>query len=137
MKKAFLAACLLVLPAAAPAQQMEPGEWQFVSTVTSPMIPQAKTASFTQCVTLDQARDPERWMGQQFQGDCTATPGKKAPGSYRYQVSCPQSRMSGTVAVRYSAETIETDMQMSGEMQGRKFEMRNQMSGRRVGPCQR
>jgi hypothetical protein len=30
---------------------------------------------------------------------------------------------------------MESEMQMSGDMKGRKFEMRTKMSGRRLGPC--
>ena len=31
--------------------------------------------------------------------------------------------------------TLESDMRMTGDLRGRKLEMRTRMSGKRLGPC--
>jgi hypothetical protein len=43
--------------------------------------------------------------------------------------------MRGSGTARMGRDTMESEMQMSGDAQGRKFEMRTRMSGRRLGPC--
>lgn len=134
--RALLFAGLLAsFPAA--AQQMQPGEWQFTSTVTSPAFPGPQTATFTNCVKKEDASDPSRWMGKQdYKSDCKVTPGKKTADSYSWQISCPSSRTQGSGTVRFSGGTsMESDMRMASEQRGRKLEMRTRMTGRRVGPC--
>ena len=77
---AFLAA-LAAFPAA--AQQMQPGEWEFTSTMTSPAMPNPHTMTFRNCVRKEDADDPTRWMGKQNQkSDCKVTPGRTAKDSY-------------------------------------------------------
>lgn len=131
----LFAALLASFPAA--AQQMQPGEWQFTSTVTSPAFPGPQTATFTNCVKKEDASDPSRWMGKQdYKSDCKVTPGKKTADSYSWQISCPSSRTEGGGTVRFSGGTsMESDMRMASEQRGRKLEMRTRMTGRRVGPC--
>ena len=126
----------LACPPAA-AQQMQPGEWQFTSTVTSPAFPGPQTAAFTNCVKKEDASDPSRWMGRKdYKSDCKVTPGKKTADSYSWQISCPGSKTQGAGTVRFAGGTrMESDTRMTTEQRGRKLEMRTQMSGKRVGPC--
>ena len=39
------------------AQQMQPGEWQFTSTTTSPAFPGPQTATFKNCVKKEDTSD--------------------------------------------------------------------------------
>jgi len=134
-RAALFAGLLASFPAA--AQQMQPGEWQFTSTVTSPAFPGPQTATFSNCVKKEDAADPSRWMGKKdYKSDCTVTPGKKTADSYSWQISCPSSRTQGSGTVRFAGDTrMQSDMRMTTEQRGRKLEMRTQMSGKRVGPC--
>ena len=43
---------------AAQAQQMEPGEWEFTNTMTSPMLPQPQTMTMKRCISSKEASDP-------------------------------------------------------------------------------
>ena len=137
----MLKCCLIVLLAfaAAPAaaQDMQAGEWEFTSTMSSPAFAQPQTATFRNCVKKEDAGDPSRWTTQKEQpNDCKVTPGRKTADSYSWTISCPSSKMQGTGLVKFSGGTsLESDMAMSGEMQGRKFEMRTKMTGKRVGAC--
>ena len=73
---------LLVLLAAiglpAAAQTMEPGEWQFTSTLSSSVMPQPQTSVSTQCVSKEDAQDPTRFSGAGQAKDCKVTPGARS-----------------------------------------------------------
>jgi len=130
--------CVLLLAAPVPAlaQAIEPGEWEFTSTTNSPMLPKPQTVVVKQCVKPEDARNPERWMGRQDgKSDCEFTHGKKGPDTVTWEMSCPKSNMRGSGSARIGRGTLQSEMHMSGEMRGQRFEMRTQMSGRRLGPC--
>jgi len=129
-------AALSAFSASAVAQQMEPGEWQFDTVMTSPMMPKPQVSSFTRCVKPEEAADPSKMMGKpREQSDCRMTPGKKSSDTYTWEMSCPKAGMKGNGTARYGRGTLESEMQMTGEMQGRKFDMTTKTSGRRLGPC--
>jgi len=118
------------------AQQMEPGEWQFDTTMTSPMMPKPQVSTFTRCVNPEEAADPSKMMGKQRQqSDCRMTPGKKSSDTYTWEMSCPKSGMKGTGTARYGRGTLESEMRITGETQGRKLDMTTKTSGKRLGPC--
>jgi hypothetical protein len=130
------AIALLSFAGAAGAQNLQPGEWEFTSTTTSPMLPKPQSVTVKQCVKPEDAADPERWMGRKNdKSDCTVTHGKKGADTLTWEMSCPKSNMRGSGSARLLRDTMESSMQMSGDMQGRKFEMQTKMSGRRLGPC--
>ena len=119
------------------AQEMEPGEWQFTTSMTSPMMPKPHTTTITRCVKKEDA-DPSK-LGSQDQGksDCKMTPGKKSGGSYSWEVTCPSSGMKGTGTARSTGSTVESEMRMSGTQQGQKFEMHTKTTGKRLGACKK
>ena len=134
MLKRALIVLLFAAPAAV-AQNLEPGEWEFTATTTSPMLPKPQTATVKQCVKKEDADNPERWMGRQGdKGDCKVTHEKKGD-TVTWQTHCPKSNLRGSGTARLGRGALESEMQMSGDMQGRKFEMRTRMTGRRLGPC--
>ena len=129
-------AALIAFSANAAAQQMEPGEWQFDTTMTSPTMPKPLVSSFTRCVKPEEAGDPGNLMGKhEQQTDCTVTPGRRSADTYTWEMSCPKAGMQGRGSARYGPGTLESEVQMSGEMQGRKFDMTTKTSGKRLGPC--
>lgn len=133
-----IAATLLALACAGAAwgQGLEPGEWEFSSTTSSPMLPKPQHMTVKQCVKKEDAANPERWMGRQSEkSDCKFTHGKKGMDTVTWEMTCPKSNMRGSGSARIGRDAMESDLQMSGDMQGRKFEMRTKMSGRRLGPC--
>ena len=136
MLKRFFFLLLLCAPAAVPAQNLEPGEWEFTSTTSSPMLPKPQSHTVRQCVKPQDAANPERWMGRPGEkSDCKFTHGKKGEDTVTWEMSCPKTNMHGSGSARIGRDVMESEMQMAGDMQGRKFEMRTRMSGRRLGPC--
>jgi HJR/Mrr/RecB family endonuclease len=43
--------------------------------------------------------------------------------------------MRGTGNMRWTRTTMDIEMDLASEKQGKKVEMRSKVSGRRVGPC--
>jgi hypothetical protein len=116
------------------AQKVEPGEWQITSTVASPALPKPETRVEKHCVKSENVDDPNRWMGQ-MAPDCQVVPGAKSADSYSWQVSCPQSGMRGSGTMRWTRTSMDIDMEMASERQGKKVELRTKVSGKRLGPC--
>jgi hypothetical protein len=115
--------------------QMEPGEWQFTSTATSAMFPQPQTTTITHCVRPEDVGDPQRWMSKPPSSDCTSTPGERTASTYSWEFSCPRSNLRGKGTVRYGQGTLESDLQMTGDVSGQKFDISTKTSGKRLGPC--
>lgn len=129
---------LLLAFAAAPATaaEIEPGEWEFTSTSTSRLFPGPQTASFKRCIKKDEAANPDKWMAQPAQqGDCKVTPGNKTADTYTWVMECPKAKMRGTGSARMSRATMEGETHMTGEVQGKKFELSTKVTGKRLGPC--
>ena len=136
MLKRTLATVLAVMCAPSTAAELEPGEWEFTSTSTSRLFPGPQTASFRRCIKKEEAANPDRWMSQPDpQGDCKLTPGAKTADTYTWSMECPKANMRGTGSARMSRASMEGETHMTGEVQGKKFELRTKVTGRRLGPC--
>jgi hypothetical protein len=136
MLKRTLAAGLALWCAPALAADLEPGEWEFNSVSTSGLFPKPQVASFKRCLRKEDAANPDRWMSQPDpQGECKLTPGKKDADTYTWSMECPKANMRGTGSARLSRAAMEGETFMTGEVQGRKFELRTKVTGRRLGPC--
>lgn len=136
MYNRILPAILVLLFNPSLAAEIEPGEWEFTSTSTSRLFPGPQTASFRRCIKKEEAANPDRWMSQPDpQGDCKLTPGKKTADTYTWTMVCPKANMRGTGSARLSRASMEGETHMTGEVQGKKFELRTKVTGRRLGPC--
>src|SRR5919108_6462572 len=101
---------LLLLPLTAFAQGLEPGEWEFSSTMPSPQLPKPQSMTFKHCIKKEDANNPERWMGQRNQQtDCKFTPLKKSSEGYSWEMNCPESRMKGNGTVRIGTGTMQSE----------------------------
>jgi hypothetical protein len=126
---------LLALAFAARAE-IEAGEWEFSSTTTSRLLPGPQNASFKRCIRPEEAQNPDRWMAEPGQqGDCKLTPGKKSADTYSWTMECPHGNIRGAGSARLTRTTMEGETNMTGELQGQKFELRTKVTGKRLGPC--
>jgi hypothetical protein len=130
---------LLVLTAAfiatpALAQKVDPGEWQITSTVSGAMFPKPETRTEAHCMKQGEVDDPNRWLGQ-MGADCTVTPTKQGADHYSWTVACPKNGVRGSGNMRWTRTTMDIEMDLASEKDGKKVEMRSKVSGRRVGPC--
>jgi len=136
MRKVLVLAALGVA-APAFAQTIEPGEWEFNAVTSSTLFPGGQSTVFKHCVTPEDAANPERWMAKQNEkGKCQLTPGEKTPTSMRWEMSCPRTNMRGNGIARITGPgTVESDLSMTGELQGHRIQMNTRATGRRLGPC--
>jgi hypothetical protein len=134
MIRPFVFTLLAVASSLAGAQQgMEPGEWELTTTVSSPMMPQPQTMTVKHCIKAEDLADPSRWMGGTPPGsDCKLTPGERDARGATWQRACPSQ---GKGRARFAAGMMDSEMQMSGVVDGKKFEMQTRTRGRRLGPC--
>ena len=118
------------------AQQLEPGEWEFNSTSTSQLFAGPQSASFKRCIRKEEAANPDQWMGKPDpSGDCKLTPVKKTADTYTWEMECPKAKMRGSGSARMTRGTMEGETNMTGEVQGRKFDLKTKVTGKRLGPC--
>jgi Protein of unknown function (DUF3617) len=137
MKKfpAFLCIAALCLPLAAGAQSMQPGEWEISSSVSSPMLPKPQSATVTRCVSKEDAADPARLTAGPSTQGCTVTPGARAAGSFKWAIACPAQGVTGTGVVHYTDKSMDSEIHMAVDMEGKKTDMFTKVSGRYLGPC--
>ena len=134
MRIALLAAIVVSgLPAA--AQAMEPGEWEFRTTVSSTVMQVPQVATAVQCVTPEDARDPTRYAARNEAPGCTVKPGARTADRYEWTVACDSQGMRGGGSARFSAKAIESVMRLNVDSQGLKMEIRTETTGRLLGPC--
>ena len=120
--------------AGAHAQKMEPGQWEFTSTTSSPKTPKPHTMTIKQCITKADVTDPAHFQGK-LEPDCKVTPKGKTGDSYAWEMSCAKSGMKGSGTTRYGKGTVEGETKITGSSKGQPFEMTTKMKGRRVGAC--
>jgi hypothetical protein len=137
MKKLLLA-CLGAASGAALAQGLEPGQWEFTSSMIVAGAAKANpmTMNIRRCIRKEEADDPQKWWGKQAsQTDCKVTPGKKGGGVYTWEVVCPKQGTRGSGVAKVGRGTMESTQTIVSERQGKKAEMTMKMSGKRVGAC--
>jgi len=134
MVRILIGSLMVLACAAAHAQKMEPGQWEFTNTVVSPKPPKPQTVTTKRCITKKDVTDPAHFQGK-LQADCKVTPKGKAGDAYAWEMSCPKSGMKGEGTTRYGKDTVEGETKVSGSSKGQPFEVTTTMKGRRVGPC--
>lgn len=96
-----LAAVVLAPPAAAEGPQLNPGKWEFESTITTSKMTQPKSANETRCITEEEAKaDPLAAIGSL--GNCRIVNRKTVGDALEFEVDC-----SG-------ASELQIDLKMRG-----------------------
>ena len=114
------------------AQQVDPGEWEFVTDVTMPGLPRPQQAGMRICLTRDMAREPLRWSAHPLPADCRVATMKLGPDAVSWEMDCPQSRMRGAGKASFGRGSLTAETQLGG---GASVDMRTRTQGRRLGPC--
>jgi hypothetical protein len=121
---------------AAAQQGMAPGDWELTTTISSPMMPQPQTMTVKRCIKAEDLAEPSRWMGGSPPGsDCTLTPGERDARGASWQMACPSQGLEGRGRARFNEGMLDSEMQMSGMQEGKKFQLSTRTRGRRLGPC--
>jgi len=137
MNKPIFLSLLLFTSGAAFAQGLEPGEWEFNAVTTSPLVTGAQNNVFKRCIRKEDAENPERWMAQQSAtGPCQLKPLERTADSMKWEVSCPKTNSRGNGVARLTGPgTVESELQMTTEIQGYRIQTSTRTTGKRLGPC--
>ena len=135
MKSHLLAVALLASPVAVLAQGLEPGEWQFTTTTSVPGMPKPQSFSNTQCIRKEDASTMPWERKKPGETDCKTTTTKKSGDTVSWEVSCPKTKMQGHGSARIRGSSLDSEMTMVMEQEGRKMEMHSKTTGKRLGPC--
>jgi hypothetical protein len=137
MSKPIFLSLLLFTSGAAFAQGLEPGEWEFNAVTTSPLVTGAQNNVFKRCIRKEDAENPERWMAQQSAtGPCQLKPLERTADSMKWEVSCPKTNSRGNGVARLTGPgTVESELQMTTEIQGYRIQTSTRTTGKRLGPC--
>jgi len=137
MSKPIFLSLLLFTSGAAFAQGLEPGEWEFNAVTTSPLVSGAQNNVFKRCIRKEDAENPERWMAQQSAtGPCQLKPLERTADSMKWEVSCPKTNSRGNGVARLTGPgTVESELQMTTEIQGYRIQTSTRTTGKRLGPC--
>ena len=133
MRSLLVSALLAALvPAAAAAEDLQPGQYR--ATVTSD-IPGDKPNTDTHCVTQKDIDSGLQNMGAEKDPSCKTLDFKRAPGSVSYRMVCTGNGQPPTteVAGTFTRDSFDMKIQMQVEPKGKPNTIR--MVGKRIGAC--
>jgi uncharacterized protein DUF3617 len=136
-KYGIAGALFFVLSGPLLAQGLEPGEWEFNAVTTSPLVTGAQNNVFKRCIRKEDADNPERWMARQSEaGPCQLKPLERTADSMKWEVSCPKTNSRGNGVARLNGPgSVESELQMTTELQGYRIQTNTRTTGKRLGPC--
>lgn len=131
----------LLLPLAAPAQDLSPGLWEITLDTKVDAAPGFTTGplKLSQCVTAADARDPSRLLAgvaNPGASNCTYQERSYSGNSLRFTMQCGGSY--GIISrgeVRFSGNDFSGDLSSTANVGGQSTEFRSRISGRRQGGC--
>lgn len=128
--------CLMAAAAAGGAlADIQEGNWEMTITTSVVGMP-GGMAPITQarCLSREDARDPSRLIGAG--AGCEFSNRRDTGSEITFDVVCSgQVPMSGSGAVRYTAQSVEGTLELSANMGNQRILTRSQLSGRRLGEC--
>ena len=133
MRRALLAA--LIAFAGGAHADIEPGRWEMTVTTSVEGMP-GGMAPVTQarCLTPEDARDPSRLIGAG--AGCEFSNRRDTGSEITFNVACTgQVPMSGSGAVRYSAQSVDGTLELTANLGNQSLLTRSRLSGKRLGDC--
>ena len=122
---------------------MNPGKWEFTTTVTMPMLPQPQISTMTECITEEEAKqDPLKDLVDE--GSCRVTNKKIEGNTFHFEMNCTQEGGMVTKGKgQFSAKgdnasgSIEMtmDMPQMPNMPAGPMTMNTSWQGKRIGSC--
>jgi len=125
-----VAVLALSLPAFAAKSPMKPGKWQTTVTMEMPGMPAMQPMTFTNCVTKEQAENPQPPKGKDE--NCTVTDYKLDGSTVTWSIKCSgKMEATGEGKMTFSGDTYDgtTHMKMND------MEMTQHFTGKYLGDC--
>jgi len=123
------------------AGDIEPGMWEYTVNVQAEglggLAPKPGPIVNQRCITPEQAKNPEKALTEAgVKGQCTFSNQRNTGIQFNFDVACTAPfPVQGSGTMRYTAEAMEGDLDLAGDMQGMKFKTRSHINARRLGPC--
>ena len=133
MRRALLAG--LIAFAGAAHADIEPGQWEMTVTTSVEGMPGGMApVTQTRCLTREDARDPTRLIGAG--AGCEFSNRRDSGAEITFNVACTgQVPMSGSGAVRYSAQNVDGTLELTANLGNQSLLTRSRLTGRRLGDC--
>lgn len=150
MKKVFVALIVTIAMlffakvVMAEGPDLKPGKWEFTTTVTMPMMPEAKVTTQTECITPEEANsDPLAAMIEE--GTCKVLNKEEHGNTIEFEVECQgemgmKSRGKGYFTANGTTASGKMEVTMNipqniPQMGGQSMKMTQEWEGRRIGDC--
>lgn len=148
MKKVFVVLIATILPllfakvVLAEGPNLKPGKWEIKTTVTMPMMPEAKVTTQTECVTLEEASDPLAAIIEE--GTCKVLNKEESGNTLKFELECEgemDMKMRGKGHFTANGTTASGKMEMTMNMQqmggqgSQSMKMTQEWEGKRIGDC--
>lgn len=120
---------------AADSIPVKPGMWETTMTMTSPMFPQPRIETATECVDKSEFSISDLMPADQ--SDCKITESSVDGNSLSWKMQCQMQGGSGEGGGKFNSNGTSGsgEMYMKMTVQGQSFEMQNSWQGKRIGPC--
>ena len=137
----YLLLAVLLAPAVAAADNIQPGNWEFTVDVHAKGLgafqPKPGPIVNTRCISAEQAADPAKVLSDAgARGECQFSNQRDTGAEFTFDVQCTgRIPVHGSGKMRYSAQTLDGDLNLDGDAQGMQFKTQSHVSARRIGPC--
>ncbi len=148
MKKVFVVLIATILPllfakvVLAEGPNLKPGKWEIKTTVTMPMMPEAKVTTQTECITPEEASDPLAAIIEE--GTCKVLNKEENGNTLEFELECEGEmgmKMNGKGHFTANGTTASGKMEMTMNMQqmggqgSQSMKMTQEWEGKRIGDC--
>lgn len=124
-----------VIVMAAAQVDMQPGEWETTTVISSSSLPiQMPPSTTRRCVTKEDLVPPSNNPSK----DCKVVDKEIKKGAFHWKVECPDQgggKMTMTGMIHYTGTTMTGKMDMQMNMGGNVMNMTYNLKGRRIGDC--
>jgi len=141
MRARLAVAALVFSVAALGADKIEPGNWEFSVDMKAHGLgafqPKPGPVVRQRCVTPEQAANPEKVLSDAAaRGECEFSNQRDTGSELSFDVKCSgRVPAQGSGKMRYSAETLEGNLDLDGNAQGMRFSTKSNIHAHRLGPC--
>ena len=149
MKKVFAVLIATIVPllfakvVLADGPNIKPGKWEIKTTVTMPMMPEAKVTTQTECITPEEASDPLAAIIEE--STCKVLNKEENGNTLEFELECEGEmgmKMNGKGHFTANGTTASGKMEMTmnmpqniPQMDGQSMKMIQEWKGRRIGDC--
>lgn len=134
-------AALALACSAARADDVLPGLWQMTVETRMPATPGFAPApvQVDQCFTAEDARNPERLLGQMANpgaSGCNYTSKSYSGSTLRFTMQCAGAfAIESRGRVSFTSDSMDGTIDGTANVGGNAVQMQNKISGRRLGAC--